>query len=167
MWGRGSWHLYPLSAFWKEEQSFSSTVGVCSTISQTMSPPQRQGKCSNTHRSVRSGAKQAAQLGASSSFIEANWDTPFFFPLCTWGFFKTHSCTFFQGHQCWTLSASSFLHFCEFIELHEQLQLFHGGGMCQRLATKQKQEGLLSPDSEFVQASTTALLHCEAPKGIF
>lgn len=40
-------------------------------------------------------------------------------------------------------------------------------GCASALATKQKQEGLLSPDSEFVQACTSALLHCEAPKGIF
>lgn len=58
MWGR-SWHLYPLSAFWKEEQSFSSTVGVCSTISQTTSPPQgREDAAIHTGVSVQEPSRQ-------------------------------------------------------------------------------------------------------------
>lgn len=35
------------------------------------------------------------------------------------------------------------------------------------LTVKQKQEGLLSPDTEFVRACTTALLPCKAPEDIF
>jgi len=76
----------PVSAFWKEEQSFSSTLGGCWTISQTISPFQQQGKggC-DAHQSLQPGAKQAAQPGSSSSLAEANRDKETF-PLHTGGF---------------------------------------------------------------------------------
>lgn len=75
MWGWRSWHPYPASAFWKEEQSFSSALGMCWTISQTMSRSQQEGKggC-NARQSLRPRAEQAAQLGAGSSLAEANQD---------------------------------------------------------------------------------------------
>lgn len=116
---------------------------------------------------TRPRAKQAAQLGASSSFAEVNQEKQGFFSFAHAGFSKLILAPSSKAISAECSQIHRFYVFVCSYSYTSSFSCFMEVGCASTLAMKQKQEEFLSPDSEFVQACTTALLPCEAPKGIF
>lgn len=156
MWGLGSCHLYHVSSFCKEEQSFSSALGVCWAISQTRSPSQQQGK-GGWDALWSLGQKPSKQHSWELAALSQNRKKTKDFPFACRGFSKLILAPYSKAI---SFGCSQPHHFYIFECLYCHLGSFcclADVGCASALAMEQKPESWLYPGGEFVQTCTTIL----------